>query len=375
MNAVEAVEQLGTMGRKLQAREMGLRQPVAALRQAAEWEKVLDDPLAALAQVLGAAGGGQVRAKKAAGELEAPGSSLPLAPFRWDEDRPPAGSEMQGGRSGFASESSPRIASGISGGQRSAAEPAPGPAGGIRLARRQTSLLGILNANLEDRVYAQAGDQGGAAPTGEARPAGPQAGWDESPTVPQGPLVRWSAVPLEPRGAAVPAPFAGQDDVRQAARTGGGQEGEADSSDGGVAVERSFAGDAPAGMNVWGYVSLPQHGPESTGQQSGGRRESAAGMRDDPPSGVPAARNEEPASPRGGLHSQARTGQQPVDWNGWPQNADGTSPAQDGAWTKTDDIPVERPLSMAQIEQVLAALDERLELGMLRMYGTAGGLP
>jgi hypothetical protein len=30
---------------------------------------------------------------------------------------------------------------------------------------------------------------------------------------------------------------------------------------------------------------------------------------------------------------------------------------------------------MAQIEQVLAALDERLELMLLRMYGTAGGLP
>ena len=62
MNAVEAVEQLGALGRKLQAREMDLQYPVMALRQSADWEKVLGDPVAALSQLLGAAGGGPVRA-------------------------------------------------------------------------------------------------------------------------------------------------------------------------------------------------------------------------------------------------------------------------------------------------------------------------
>ena len=69
MNAVEAVEQLGALGRKLQAREVGLQQPSlrlqAALRQGAAWEKVLGDPLTVLSQVLGAAGGGRCASRMA----------------------------------------------------------------------------------------------------------------------------------------------------------------------------------------------------------------------------------------------------------------------------------------------------------------------
>ena len=100
MNAVEAVEQLGAMGRKLQAREVGLQQPSlrlqAALRQAAAWEKVLGDPVTVLSQVLGAAGGGAGH-ENAESAPETSVSSLPLAPFRWEE-RSSAGGEWDPGR-------------------------------------------------------------------------------------------------------------------------------------------------------------------------------------------------------------------------------------------------------------------------------------
>ncbi len=74
------------------------------------------------------------------------------------------------------------------------------------------------------------------------------------------------------------------------------------------------------------------------------------------------------------LQGQARSEGQAGDWNGWLQNAD-VAPVQDGVWATADERQEERPLSMAQIEQVLSALDERLELMLLRMYGSAGGLP
>lgn len=376
MNAVEAVEQLGTLGRKLQAREVGLLQPVAPLRQAAEWEKVLGDPVVALSQVLGAAGGGQVRAKEAADEPEGSISSLPLAPFRWEEDRPPVGSGVPTARSGSSS--------GQSG--------APLPAGGVRLARRQTSLLGILNANLEDRVYAQADDQSHAAAlTGTVRPEDRPAARDPSPAASRDPLARWGAVRGDLGEPIVSSPLVGQDEVRQAggqARLRGGLlQDEAESLDGaasltgpgavsdrpGGTVGQRLASDGEAGMNVAGYVSLPQHGPESV-VRAGGRRESAAGAVDGLHSDMPVARDGDPVSLPGGLHGQARPERQAADWNGWQQSADLAPSARDSVWA-ADDTPGERPLSMAQIEQVLAALDERLELGLLRMYGAGGGLP
>jgi hypothetical protein len=89
---------------------------------------------------------------------------------------------------------------------------------------------------------------------------------------------------------------------------------------------------------------------------------------------MPVARDGEPVSLLGGLHGQAHPERQAADWNGWQQSADLVPPALDGVWA-ADNRPGERPLSMAQIEQVLAVLDERLELGLLRMYGAAGGLP
>ena len=380
MNAVEAVEQLGTLGRKLQAREVGLQQPSlrlqVSLRQAAEWATLLGDPVAALSQVLGAAGGAQVRAKEAAGEPAAPISSLPLAPLRWEEERPAAGSGMPGGRSGSSS------------GQRGA----PSPAGGVRLARRQTSLLGILNANLEDRVYVQVGDQGHvAALIGQVRQDDRRVARDTLPAAPREPVVRWSAVPGDLGEPTVSSPLVGQDEVRQAGGQaylrGGLLQDEAESLDGaasltgqvavsdrlGGTVGQGLAGDGDVGMNVSGYVSLPQHGPESV-VRAGGRREPAHSPLESSHSDMPVARDGDPVSLLGGLHGQAHPERQAADWNGWQQSADLVPPARDSVWA-ADDTPGERPLSMAQIEQVLAALDERLELGLLRMYGAAGGLP
>lgn len=390
MNAVEAVEQLGALGRKLQAREVGLQQPSlrlqAALRQGAAWEKVLGDPLTVLSQVLGAAGGGQVRVKDGEGAPETSVSSLPLAPFRWEENRPPAGSGI------------PAAHSASDGGQSGA----PPPAGGVRLARRQTSLLGILNANLEDRAYVQVGDLGGVTGlTNEVRSADCPAARDASPAALRGPLAGWSAVPAEPSGGALPAPFAGHDEVRlpggQATRPSGGLQPEeveawdgdaalltgqgvvSDWPDGGrraaeEAVEPGLTGDATAGANVWGYESQPQHEPERA-VRSDGRRESVDGRVDGLHSGMPAARDEDLGSSTVAIDKQARIERQADEWTSWQQNAHVAPAAQDGAWATADDAQGERPLSMAQIEQVLAVLDERLELGLLRMYGAAGGLP
>lgn len=189
----------------------------------------------------------------------------------------------------------------------------------------------------------------------------------------------------------VSSPLVGQDEVRQAggqARLRGGLlQDEAESLDGaasltgpgavsdrpGGTVGQRLASDGEAGMNVAGYVSLPQHGPESV-VRAGGRRESAAGAVDGLHSDMPVARDGDPVSLPGGLHGQARPERQAADWNGWQQSADLAPSARDSVWA-ADDTPGERPLSMAQIEQVLAALDERLELGLLRMYGAGGGLP
>jgi hypothetical protein len=387
MNAVEAVEQLGVLGRKLQAREMDLQYPVMALRQPADWEKVLGDPVTALSQLLGAAGGGPVRAKEAVGEPEAPVSSLPLAPFRWEEDRPPAGRGISTRRSGFGT--------GQSGDTGSGSGSSSGPAGGMRLARRQTSLLGILNANLEDRTHAGVGEQSRAAAlTGDVRPERRSAARDVAAADLSGPAARWSAAPSS---------FA-QDEMWQSSGQAAhsiadSQQDEGDYQDRGVASltgqgmvsDRPSGGpnavtgaggsslpgegDVTAGVNVWGYESLPQRGQEGAARpyrrlDPEDRREAAHG--------TPVERGDESNSPQAPaplvLQGQARAEGQAGDGSSWQQNTD-VAPVQDGVWAAADDRQEERPLSMAQIEQVLSALDERLELMLLRMYGSAGGLP
>jgi hypothetical protein len=389
MNAVEAVEQLGVMGRKLQARGMDLQYPVMALRQSADWEKVLGDPVAALSQLLGAASEGHVQATDDESAPEAPVPSLPLAPFRREEDRLPAGSGISTGRSGFGS--------GQSGDTGSNAGSSSGPAGGMRLARRQTSLLGILNANLEDRVYVGKGEQGRAAAlTGDVRPERRRAAQDEDPADLSGPVVRWSDAPSS---------SAPQDEMRQsigqaALSIGGTQQEEGDyrarsvasltrqgmvsdrpgggpgAAAGAAGSSRSGEGDVTTGVNVWGYESLPRYEQEGAAFPHGGL---VPEDRREPAQGTPAERGDEPhpaqalAAPLA-LLDQTHAEGQAGDGNGWQQNAD-VVPVQDGVLASADDRQEERPLSMAQIEQVLSALDERLELMLLRMYGSAGGLP
>ena len=135
---------------------------------------------------------------------------------------------------------------------------------------------------------------------------------------------------------------------------------------------------------MWAYEFLPQQGQEGAVQPNVRlgpveRREPARGTASGPHTGMLAARHVEPnrtlapAAPPGVLQSQARPEGQAGDWNGWLQNAD-VAPAQGSVWATVNERQEERPLSLAQIEQVLAALDERLELMLLRMYGSAGGL-
>ena len=389
MNAVEAVEQLVVMGRRLQAREVGLQQPSlrlqTALRQAANWEKVIGDPVAVMSQVLGAAGAGPVRAREAESAPDEPVSFLPVAPFRWEEDRPPAGSEISSWRSGSGRAQGGAQSSAPAGGS----EPRVETAASVRLARRQTSLLGILNANLENRATAEPGAQGRAAAlTGDGRPEGrtngPLDGQDDSPAEPREPLARWGAVSVEATEGAVSSPFAGPAEVRQSSEratllASGLRQEEAEFWDGGVALPTGQGrtsgwpdGERAAEMSVGGHDSLPQHEPEAAVRPEaglgveGGRgltRRTAAG-RDGEPVALPAF-----------LHGQVRSAGQAGDWGDWQQNTDIAPPAPDGVWAAANDTQGERPLSMAQIEQVLAALDERLELMLLRMYGAAGGLP
>lgn len=382
MNAVEAIEQLGAMGRMLQAREEGLQQPslrLLALCRTADWEKVLGDPVAALSQLLGAAGGGQAARTESAPEPT--DTPLPLAPFRWDADRPLAGSGIPAAR-----------------GEQSGAPPPPG---GMRLARRQTSLLGILNANLEDRGHAGTGEQGSvAALTGVAAitDAAGLARRDGAPADPHGPAARWSVVPSS---------FAGDDEMRQSSpqvvlssggsqqedphyrKSGGGQGTGRDRLDGGPSAAAGVvgsgltnAGDVTAEMNVWEYESLRRQrhdGIAHPGERQGsdGRQVAAPGPVEGAASGrhQGLAANQEAWPPvvQNVVHSQAGAMERASDWTGGgEQNADVPS-AQDTVWTSAHDDQEDRPLSMAQIEQVLAALDERLELGLLRMYGAAGG--
>jgi hypothetical protein len=389
MNAVEAVEQLGVMGRRLQAREVGLQQPSLrlqkVLRQTANWEKVLGDPVAVLSQVLGAAGAGQLRAKEAESAPDEPVAYLPVAPFRWEEDRPPAGSEISSWRSG-----SGRTQGGAqSGAPAVGSEPRVESAASVRLARRQTSLLGILNANLENRATAEPDAQGRAAAlTGDGRPEGRTnglwAGQDDTPADPRGPLARWGAVPVEPGEGAVSWPFAGPAEVRQSSEratllASGLRQEEAEFGDGvGALLTRQRGsnsgpdGERTAEMSVGGHDSLPQHEHEAAVRPE--ERLGAEGGRE-LTRRTEAGRDGERVALPSSLHGQVRSAGQAGDWGDWQHNTDIAPPAPDGVWAAANDTQGERPLSLAQIEQVLAALDERLELMLLRMYGAAGGLP
>ncbi len=383
MNAVEAVEQLGALGRKLQAHELGLQQPslrLQALGQSTAWEKVLGDPVTALAQLLGAAGGAQAWTKESEGAPEAP---LPLAPFRWEEDRPPAGSGIQAGHGGFSdSQSDDR-------------GPRSGPAGGMRLARRQTSLLGILNANLEDRAYVGTGEmhtQGRSGPEGGMRPDASPAIQDERPVDPHRPPASWSAVPSSTARQDEVAQLSGQ----SALPSGSSQQDTPDDRGSGPDMVSDRPGDGPTaaagaagarlygdgvaavGINDWGYEPLLPHGQEGMRPEGRLNPESRGAPAHATASGMPAARGEEPnptsasASPMV-PQSQPRVEERAGDWNGWLQNAD-VAPPQDGVWAVANTSQDERPLSVTQIDQVLAAMDERLELMLLRMYGASGGL-
>ena len=376
MNAVEAVEQLGTLGRKLQAHELGLQQPVRALRQSADWEKVLGDPVTALAQLFGAAGGGQAWTKEPEGAPEAPVSPLPLAPFRWEEHHLPAGSGIHAGQGGFSDSQ---------GGDRG---PRSGRAGGMRLARRQTSLLGILNANLEDRPYAGPGElrpQGRPERQGDVRPDPSPAVQDELSVDPREPVARWGPVPSSSVGQDEVAQLSGSSQQDTPDYRGSWPDMVSDRPGDGPSAAAGAAGaslpgdgDVAVGMNAWGYESLLPHGQEgvhSEGRLNPERRRAPANGT---ASGMPAVHGEESNQTQASAsplvpQSQARPDGQAGDWNGWQQNA-GLAALQDGVWAAANASQGERPLSMAQIDQVLAALDERLELMLLRMYGASGGL-
>jgi hypothetical protein len=371
MNAVEAVERLAEIGRRMQARELGLQQPLAALHLAGEWEKVLVDPVTALSVLLGNAGDGQGRAEVVGSETAA----RPPAPFQWEKEHTPGVDESPARRG---------EADGVRGNEMS-------PAAGVRLARQHASLLGILNANLENR--AEGREHGHVdVPTEPARgvAGGPhksvRATREGSP-VEERESVGWSDVPRGQDRGVRRATFVNAESVehphvrsglassgfRQGAREPHvdvltAQDGMQDRQGPAWRMERAALddGEADAATGAQSDAWVDDSGLSIGPVMQYGHE----GVLADPQVGV--VRRQGRLATQGGLRVEGRdgSGEDRVhrDWGA-------ASPLEGEVWTKTDDVKEEQPLSMAQIEQVLAALDERLELMLLRMYGAAGGLP
>jgi hypothetical protein len=153
MNAVEAAEQLIALGKRVQAAERHWQQPVAALQTTGPWEQLLADPLAALATLLAAAGGHVRTPARQSGASQPPTrlrqSNGPTGPLPPAFVAVPAQAEGQPG----SAQTAPVPAS-------SAPLPTRAPAQATRLARSQSSLLGILSANVEGSESASATSRG-----------------------------------------------------------------------------------------------------------------------------------------------------------------------------------------------------------------------
>lgn len=356
MNAVEAAEQLIALGQRVQAAERRWQRPVAALQLGGLGEQAPVDPLAALETLLDVAVG-------------QPSTSAPRpAPRRHERDgqiHPPLPTSPPPLPPAFAGALEP-AENRQTREQNAPAEPSPlhslthSPAQATRLVRRQSSLLGILSANVAERepdnmTGNAAAPAHGAAHADPGAPAAAASDWrpKEQTLVGAPPAAEGSFG----RGAA-PSPAA----------SGAPRAGEA-------------GRDAPA--------NPPGAGAQAAAPGEFAPRQAAAAA---------AATASGPGARSGGADFTAADAAQPLDYlflppvvgevqttapglalpNGTAANLPGLpASAQDMAgpgeavWPLAPDSAAERPLTSRQIDQVLDALDARLELLLLRTYGTS----
>ena len=368
MNAVDAVEQLTALGRRIQARAQQLQQPAAAWQISQLWEQMSADPLASLGVVLAA---GSSAAHPSARVVKARISATPAAsPFL--AAMPPQPQAQHGNASDRLPPDLPVYAS-----DRKADTHSPDT--GVRLVRRQSSLLGILNANIDTNTPAE-------PPAAERKAHAPHEG------------VR----------ATQPKDYATRSDAGESPQSVvHGQPGRGDTTD--------SAPGRTARLSL-----LPTRTPESVLLDAGGDGSVRSSRRPDAPAiappevaptaaVLPAARHQDTSLDAGmGMSDQGEETEFPAETrflapsnfmphppsaemradvadmarqgrgelNRWDRHAllPVDLPLDDVGWRSSPGgVEAERPLSLAQIDQVLAALDEKLEMLLLRMYGTAGG--
>lgn len=353
MNPVDAAEELLAVGRRLQALERQLRQPVVALAAVGAWRELAADPVARLADLLA----------PYANPAHAPQPPVPArasSPYR-REARPAAPhgvslaatvlpGEMDGvvptDRFQFA-ESGVRDAAGESSWDRPEMSDPQRPAepvqpDGVRLTRAPSSLLAILQSNVRPP------DQGSGAPPSSSA---------------SGRAATWPALLTEPGAHRPVGGHATISGNRPAAP---------------IAPPPENPGRAQASPWVW-------NGGRSAGQAEAAEADMKFPAADVPPAAdfgeqdggwpvhggaQPAIVQPPPARNEGGfeLPNRATTGAADSGGNlSWPA---ALPPPDDGAiWQEP--TTTTSALSAEQIDQILDALDERLELMLLRMYGTS----
>ena len=364
MNAVEAIEQLAAMGRRIRVKELSLQQPAAVLHLAEGWAKLLVDPVASLTALLAETGAIQGQGLEA--ETEITTARVPAA-FAWQDTKPPP-SGGDAWRSDMAASQSGEVA----------------PVESVRLARKQASLLSILNANLGGG--ATAGERGH-----EGVPAVPHEGVRATPDRVHGVESR------DPRGRAQweNESIGQKEGVDRPVFTGAAEMEHPDGQRGDVggrlrqgapeqhirveAVRKDLQEDLQEGEQVYSQAGMGA----ADAELGSGVAKSGQHIRGDLHRAVPAPPNGS-SHPHKGMRDSheglwATQLGLPVDGQTgvWTDGVQGDWSAASAApaepWATVYDTGAERSLSMAQIDQVLDALDERLELMLLRMYGTSGG--
>lgn len=354
MNAVEAAEQLIRLGRQVQRQEGRLLLPVAPLLLAPVPDRLLADPLAALEDLLAAASGAPpplaATPRQRGPQRRGPQDASPFA----RASQPAAPRQGEAGAERDVSPWRPvpaALAEPVPGpvpgpGQERAASPgalagpeAASPPAPVRLAQRQSTLLHILRANVGEAEAPAAGEQAGdrlpprPLRLGAAQAEAQQAGAQQAGTA-----------PLPPAGGYLPA-----------ASTAAG------AAAWGAAPADLPAGAAPGAMEIamltgWGGGALPPA--------------EAAGSSALPRPAWPLSQEAGAAGAAVGWQVEAAAGAGRTV--GLPAPA-ASEAGPEEVWAGTAGAFLDRPLSAAQIEQVLAALDERLELLLLRTYGASAG--
>ncbi len=353
ITGTDATARLAALGRRLLAREQRLRRPAAPLQRPLLWVQLFVDPLAVLEARLAAPGAPAAAAGQGAeADRAAPGFAWPAAPPPVPAAPPPRTADA-----GPNAEAGPPVS-----------PPAPAqssalPPAGLRLTRDQTALQAILHANL-----------GPEPPADGRRETGPET--TAAPALPAFPFV-----------ADTPAAVSQTGWLAQSAQTGAARRSDTAVQPASVGEEGQTAAGAasPAAQTQVGAAAPPANGQAHPGgghmsawprqEQTLAQAVHAAALPGEPLHGTPFSR---PGAAARRLEDQGAGASTavgpalappaaPVNWG------TATAPPPDVGLVWAEDEPAASPLSSAQINQVLTALDERLELLLLRMYGTAGG--